>query len=79
MGTGFGMRPTSNTGHSDVDAFVWIKPGGECDGTSDTSAVRYDHFCGNPSAMKPVCLLSLPFALLPPWIPTPWLTDLLGS
>lgn len=53
VGTGFGRRPTSNTGSSWVDAFVWIKPGGECDGTSDTSAVRYDHHCGLPDALKP--------------------------
>jgi hypothetical protein len=45
VGTGFGMRPTANTGDALVDAFVWIKPGGECDGTSDTTAARYDHHC----------------------------------
>lgn len=53
MGTGFGRRPTANTGHSLTDAFVWIKPGGESDGTSDTTAARYDHFCGNADALKP--------------------------
>lgn len=26
---GFGPRPTTNTGNSLVDAFVWVKPGGE--------------------------------------------------
>jgi cellulose 1,4-beta-cellobiosidase len=26
---GFGQRPTAQTGHSLVDAFVWVKPGGE--------------------------------------------------
>ena len=26
---GFGPRPTAQTGHSLVDAFVWVKPGGE--------------------------------------------------
>jgi Glycosyl hydrolases family 6 len=30
-GTGFGVRPTVNTGDALADAFVWIKPGGECD------------------------------------------------
>ena len=45
-GAGFGMRPTTNTGSSLIDAIVWIKPGGECDGTSDTSAPRYDTHCG---------------------------------
>ena len=28
-GAGFGPRPTTNTGNSLVDAFVWVKPGGE--------------------------------------------------
>lgn len=45
-GAGFGVRPTSSTGDSLVDAFVWGKPGGESDGTSDSSATRYDSFCG---------------------------------
>lgn len=46
-GAGFGVRPTGSTGDSLTDAFVWVKPGGESDGTSDTSAVRYDSFCGH--------------------------------
>lgn len=29
QGAGFGPRPTANTGNSLVDAFVWVKPGGE--------------------------------------------------
>jgi len=52
-GAGFGVRPTSTTGSSLADAFVWIKPGGESDGTSDTSATRYDSFCGHEDAFKP--------------------------
>ncbi|KAJ9144406.1 Glucanase [Coniochaeta hoffmannii] len=52
-GTGFGMRPTANTGLELEDAFVWIKPGGECDGTSDTSAARYDYHCGLADALQP--------------------------
>lgn len=28
-GTGFGQLPTTNTGNALVDAFVWVKPGGE--------------------------------------------------
>lgn len=47
IGSGFGVRPTTETGNPLVDSFVWVKPGGESDGTSDTSAVRYDSFCGN--------------------------------
>ena len=28
-GAGFGLRPSTNTGNANVDAFVWVKPGGE--------------------------------------------------
>jgi cellulose 1,4-beta-cellobiosidase len=52
-GTGFGLRPSANTGDELVDAFVWVKPGGECDGTSDTSAARYDFHCGLADALQP--------------------------
>ncbi|RII17457.1 hypothetical protein CUC08_Gglean002555 [Alternaria sp. MG1] len=52
-GAGFGIRPTTNTDNALVDAFVWVKPGGESDGTSDQSAARYDGFCGKASAFKP--------------------------
>ncbi|KAF5005133.1 hypothetical protein FDECE_8390 [Fusarium decemcellulare] len=52
-GTGFGTRPSANTGDSLLDAFVWIKPGGESDGTSDTSAARYDYHCGFDDALQP--------------------------
>lgn len=52
-GTGFGLRPSANTGDELLDAFVWVKPGGECDGTSDTSAARYDYHCGLPAALQP--------------------------
>jgi len=52
-GAGFGVRPTSSTGSSLTDAFVWVKPGGESDGTSDTTANRYDSFCGHSDAYKP--------------------------
>lgn len=52
-GAGFGVRPTTNTGSTLVDSFVWVKPGGESDGTSDSSAVRYDSFCGKADAFKP--------------------------
>ncbi|KAI0053909.1 glycoside hydrolase family 6 protein [Auriscalpium vulgare] len=45
-GAGFGTRPTLTTGSSLIDAIVWVKPGGECDGTSNTSSPRYDSHCG---------------------------------
>ncbi|KAI6779484.1 Exoglucanase-like protein [Emericellopsis cladophorae] len=50
---GFGPRPTSDVDSQWADAFVWVKPGGESDGTSDSSAVRYDSFCGRPDAFQP--------------------------
>ncbi|KAK2056150.1 hypothetical protein LY76DRAFT_607183 [Colletotrichum caudatum] len=53
IGTGFGLRPSSDTGSTLLDAFVWVKPGGESDGTSDTSATRYDPNCGKSDALKP--------------------------
>lgn len=52
-GAGFGRRPSSSTGSSLVDSFVWVKPGGESDGTSDPSAARYDSFCGKSESFKP--------------------------
>jgi cellulose 1,4-beta-cellobiosidase len=52
-GAGFGTRPTTSTGSSLIDAIVWVKPGGESDGTSDSSATRYDSMCGQSDAAKP--------------------------
>ncbi|KAG6854716.1 Beta-glucosidase cel3A [Blastosporella zonata] len=46
VGAGFGTQPTLNTGSSLIDSIVWVKPGGECDGTSNTSSPRYDAHCG---------------------------------
>ncbi|KAL6705339.1 hypothetical protein ACN47E_007149 [Coniothyrium glycines] len=53
IGTGFGIRPSSVTDDPLLDAYVWVKPGGECDGTSNTTAVRYDAHCGLADALKP--------------------------
>ncbi|KAF3385105.1 putative 1,4-beta-D-glucan cellobiohydrolase C [Penicillium rolfsii] len=53
IGTGFGVRATTNTGDALEDAFVWIKPGGECDGTSNTTSPRYDAHCGYSDALQP--------------------------
>ncbi|KAG8932236.1 hypothetical protein FRC03_002852 [Tulasnella sp. 419] len=50
---GFGPRPTTATPDPLVDAIVWVKPGGESDGTSDTTAVRYDQACGSATSAKP--------------------------
>lgn len=53
INTGFGVRPTTNTGDALEDAFVWVKPGGECDGTSNSSSPRYDFHCGYSDALQP--------------------------
>ncbi|KAJ3564652.1 hypothetical protein NP233_g8155 [Leucocoprinus birnbaumii] len=50
---GFGVRPTTNTGSDIVDALVWVKPGGESDGTSDSTAARFDPNCVSPDATVP--------------------------
>ncbi|KAI0319516.1 cellobiohydrolase II [Amylostereum chailletii] len=52
-GAGFGTRPTTNTNSSLIDAIVWAKPGGECDGTSNSSAPRYDSRCSLDDALQP--------------------------
>jgi cellulose 1,4-beta-cellobiosidase len=50
---GFGRPPSADTGLELADAFVWVKPGGESDGTSDASATRFDSFCGKSDAYQP--------------------------
>ena len=54
-GSGIGARPEANpvAGMDYLDAFYWVKPYGESDGTSDESAKRYDGYCGHRTAMKP--------------------------
>jgi len=52
-GAGFGIRPTTNTPSSLIDSIVWVKPGGECDGTSNSSAPRYDYHCSLSDAAQP--------------------------
>lgn len=51
--SGFGIRPTTVTGDCTVDALVWVKPGGESDGTSDETAERFDANCRSPDAHIP--------------------------
>ncbi|KAI5809125.1 1, 4-beta cellobiohydrolase [Peziza echinospora] len=51
--SGFGLRPTSETGECIVDALVWVKPGGESDGTSDANATRFDVNCVSEDAKVP--------------------------
>lgn len=53
---GFGIRPTADQAilnNTNVDAIVWVKPGGESDGTSDETAVRFDANCASPAAHVP--------------------------
>jgi len=54
-GVGVGARPQANpiSGMDYLDAFYWIKPLGESDGTSDETAERFDGYCGHETAMKP--------------------------
>ncbi|KAJ1303749.1 hypothetical protein OPQ81_008173 [Rhizoctonia solani] len=49
---GFGLRPAVTT-HPLVDAVVWVKPGGESDGTTDTSSSRYDTACVSSTSYIP--------------------------
>ena len=53
-GAGVGARPEANpiSGMEYLDAFYWVKPLGESDGTSDESAKRFDGYCGHATAMK---------------------------
>ncbi|KAF8587160.1 glycoside hydrolase family 6 protein [Ramaria rubella] len=50
-GAGLGMRPTTNTGNDLMDASV--KPPGESDGTSDSTAPRFDSNCTKSDAAQP--------------------------
>lgn len=49
-GAGLGMRPTTNV-PAGFDAYVWVKPPGESDGTSDPTAPRFDAMC-DPNAQN---------------------------
>ena len=52
---GFGLKPTSTTSDALADAFVLVKPGGESDDTSDSSATRYDSFRGKADGKSELC------------------------
>lgn len=47
-GAGFGVLPTSNTGDPLADAFVWVKYGGESDGSSTPGVSGYSDVCAQP-------------------------------
>jgi cellulose 1,4-beta-cellobiosidase len=46
LGAGLGERPRGSPAPG-VDAYYWVKPPGESDGTSDPAAPRYDAACGS--------------------------------
>jgi cellulose 1,4-beta-cellobiosidase len=48
-GAGLGERPTAAPAPG-VDAYLWVKPPGESDGTSDPTAAGYDPDCGKEDA-----------------------------
>ncbi|XXY54749.1 glycoside hydrolase family 6 protein [Sorangium sp. So ce269] len=51
IGAGMGERPKANPGGATrLDAFYWVKPPGDSDGTADKNAARYDLFCGYENA-----------------------------
>ncbi|QRV95446.1 glycoside hydrolase family 6 protein [Ceratobasidium sp. AG-Ba] len=50
---GFGPRPSTTTPSPLIDAIVWVKPGGESDGTSGTSSPRYDTACTSATSYIP--------------------------
>ncbi|KIO25554.1 glycoside hydrolase family 6 protein [Tulasnella calospora MUT 4182] len=50
---GFGPRPSTNTPDPLIDAIVWVKPGGQGDGTSDPSSPRYDASCSSDASHVP--------------------------
>lgn len=52
-GAGFGMRPTVSTPSSIIDSIVWVKPGGESDGTSNSSSPHFDPTCALSDSRLP--------------------------
>jgi cellulose 1,4-beta-cellobiosidase len=50
-GAGLGERPTVSP-EPFVDAYFWLKPPGESDGTSDSTQPRYDPECGSNESAK---------------------------
>jgi cellulose 1,4-beta-cellobiosidase len=50
-GAGLGERPRVDP-EPGIDAYFWIKPPGESDGSSDPLGPRYDEMCGGADAAK---------------------------
>lgn len=51
-GAGLGERPIASPA-AGIDAYYWVKPPGESDGTSDPTAPGYDRDCGKEDAATP--------------------------
>jgi cellulose 1,4-beta-cellobiosidase len=49
-GAGIGPRPQASPSEL-IDAYFWVKPPGESDGTSDPKAARFDAGCQSPDSM----------------------------
>lgn len=50
-GAGLGERPRAEP-EPGIDAYWWVKPPGESDGSSDPNGPRFDEMCGGPNAAK---------------------------
>jgi cellulose 1,4-beta-cellobiosidase len=50
-GAGLGERPRAEPA-PDIDAYWWVKPPGESDGSSDPNGPRFDVMCAGPNAAK---------------------------
>ena len=50
-GAGLGERPRAEP-EPGIDAYWWVKPPGESDGSSDPKGPRFDEMCAAPSAAK---------------------------
>jgi cellulose 1,4-beta-cellobiosidase len=48
-GAGLGERPRADPA-PDIDAYWWVKPPGESDGSSDRNGPRFDEMCAGPNA-----------------------------
>ena len=48
-GAGLGERPRAAPAPG-IDAYYWVKPPGESDGTADAKAPRFDAMCAGPDA-----------------------------
>lgn len=52
QGAGLGARPAVAPAPG-IDAYYWVKPPGESDGTSDQTAARFDPSCQSPDSVTP--------------------------